>query len=90
MSAAPCSPVICSGGGDGLAAFEFETGTWHTVTSLEPGSIIFEVKEGPYVPVPASDLAAWSAPEGTAQAAHFVAEQHAEAVRLRQAAKRPD
>ena len=78
------------GGDDGLAAFEFEAGTWHTVTSLEPGSIIFEVKEGPYVPVPASDVAAWSPPEGTAQAAHFVAEQHAEAVRLRQAAKRPD
>lgn len=77
------------GGADGLAAFEFEAGTWHTVTSLEPGSIIFEVKEGPYVPVPTCDLAAWSAPEGTAQAAHFVAEQHAEAVRLTQAAKRP-
>jgi cupin fold WbuC family metalloprotein len=77
------------GGADGLAAFEFEAGTWHTVTSLEPGSIIFEVKEGPYVPVPAEDLAAWAAPEGTAQAAHFVAEQHAEALRLTGSTNRP-
>lgn len=78
------------GGADGLAAFEFEPGTWHTVTSLEPGSVIFEVKEGPYVPVPASDLAAWSPPEGTPQAAHFVAEQHAAAQRLPKAAGYPD
>ena len=23
---------------------------WHTVEALEPGSVIFECKEGPYVP----------------------------------------
>ena len=76
------------GGADGLAAFEFEAGTWHTVTALEPGSIIFEVKEGPYVPVPASDLAAWSPSEGTAQAAQFVTAQRAAAGALSGAAPR--
>ena len=76
------------GGAEGLAAFEFEAATWHTVTALEPGSVIFEVKEGPYVPVPASDLAAWSPPEGTAQAAQFVAEQRTAAGALSGASSR--
>lgn len=78
------------GGSGGLAAFEFEAGTWHTVTALEPNSVVFEVKEGPYVPVPASDLAVWSAPEGTAQAAQFVAEQRAAAAALSGASSRTD
>lgn len=67
------------GGADGLAAFEFEAGTWHTVTSLEPGSIIFEVKHGPYMPVQPADSAAWSPAEGTDEAKAFVTAMRAAA-----------
>ncbi len=70
------------GGADGLSALEFEAGTWHTVTALESGSVIFEVKEGPYVPVPDSDMAGWSPSEGTPDAARFVKAMRAEAVQL--------
>ena len=70
------------GGVDGLSALEFEAGTWHTVTSLESGSVIFEVKEGPYVPVPDSDMAAWSPPDGTPEAARFVKTMRAQALEL--------
>ena len=70
------------GGTDGLSALEFDAGTWHTVTSLESGSVIFEVKEGPYVPVPESDMAGWSPPEGTPEAARFVKAMRAEALQL--------
>jgi cupin fold WbuC family metalloprotein len=60
------------GGRDGLRALEFDAGTWHTVTSLEPGSVIFEVKEGPYVPVQSSDAAGWAPLDGTPEAVAFV------------------
>jgi len=67
------------GGVDGLSAVEFPAGTWHTVTSLGEGSVIFEVKEGPYLPVQPADLADWSPAEGTPEAADFVRQMHAEA-----------
>ncbi len=29
---------------------------WHSIEVLEPGSVIFEVKEGPYAPLTANDM----------------------------------
>ena len=54
------------GGQDGLAAYELPANTWHSVLALESGSIIFEVKEGPYIQPQASDVAEWSPAEGDA------------------------
>ncbi len=31
-------------------------GTWHTIDVLESGSVIFEVKEGPYQPISENDI----------------------------------
>lgn len=31
-------------------------GTWHTLEVLESGSVIFEVKEGPYQPISENDI----------------------------------
>ncbi len=31
-------------------------GQWHTLEVLESGSVIFEVKEGPYAPLPPEDM----------------------------------
>jgi cupin fold WbuC family metalloprotein len=31
-------------------------GQWHSLEVLEPGSVIFEVKEGPYTPLAANDM----------------------------------
>lgn len=50
----------------GLALCEQAAGIWHSVVALEPGSVIFEVKHGPYAPLPAGDVAAWSPAEGEA------------------------
>lgn len=52
-------------GRDGLVAYELPANTWHSVVSLHPGSIIFEVKEGPYIQPSTADVAAWSPAEGT-------------------------
>lgn len=43
------------------SVIELPAGAWHAVLSLDSGGVIFEVKQGGYVPVPAGDTAAWSA-----------------------------
>jgi cupin fold WbuC family metalloprotein len=59
------------GGADGLRAFELPQNTWHSVSSLVSGSIIFEVKEGPYIQPTDADVASWSPPENHTLAADF-------------------
>ncbi len=46
---------------------------WHTLASLEPGSVFFEIKQGPYVPMKEKDLATWAPAEGSTEAAKFEA-----------------
>lgn len=36
--------------------YHIPKGTWHKVVSLEHGTICFETREGPYVPVAEEDL----------------------------------
>ena len=47
---------------------DIPTGEFHTVVSLEPGTIFFEAKAGPYVALKPEELAPW-APEAGAPAA---------------------
>jgi len=47
---------------------EVPAGVWHTLVALEPGTVWFEVKEGPYVQPVAADWAPW-APEPASPAA---------------------
>lgn len=35
---------------DGLYGMDIPKGVWHKIESLEPGSVVFECKEGPFVP----------------------------------------
>lgn len=35
---------------DGIYGVDIPKGVWHNLESLEPDSVIFECKEGPYVP----------------------------------------
>lgn len=39
-----------------ICALNIPAGTWHTLRSLEPGTIILEVKDGPYEPIGAEDV----------------------------------
>lgn len=41
---------------------------WHTVLALKPGSVLLEVKAGPFDPSFPKEFAAWSPEEGTEQA----------------------
>ena len=35
---------------DGLCGVDIPKGVWHKLESLESGSVVFECKEGPFVP----------------------------------------
>lgn len=55
-----------------VRAIEVPAGFWHTVVSMEKGSIFLEVKAGPYVPVDASDLAPWAPDPESQEAAVYL------------------
>ena len=46
--------------------------TWHTVVALEPGSVLLEVKAGPFDPNQPKDLAPWAPEEGSAIAPSYL------------------
>lgn len=46
--------------GEDCAVLEYPANTWHAVLSLDTGGVIFEVKQGPYMPITAVDTAQWS------------------------------
>jgi cupin fold WbuC family metalloprotein len=40
---------------NGVYGVDIPAGQWHTIEVLESGTVIFEVKEGPYKPISAED-----------------------------------
>ncbi len=47
-------------------------GTFHTVLALEPGSVFFEAKAGPYVALTDAERASWAPAEGTPEGASYL------------------
>lgn len=41
---------------EGKFAVDIPAGQWHTIEVLEPGTIIFEIKQGPYAPLDSKDI----------------------------------
>ena len=48
-------------------------GRFHTAVSLEPGTIFFEAKAGPYLPLGDAEKPHWAPEEGTPEAAGYLA-----------------
>lgn len=46
--------------GEDCQVLENSAGVWHAVLSLDQGGVIFEVKQGPYMPVGEADQAPWA------------------------------
>ena len=44
-------------------AVEIPGKTWHTIISLERGTVVYEVKDGPYEPTDDKNFAAWAPSE---------------------------
>jgi len=54
-------------------AIDLPPAMWHSLVSLEAGSIFFETKPGPYVPLSDKDFAPWSPAEGSTEAESYLA-----------------
>jgi cupin fold WbuC family metalloprotein len=54
--------------GGALPGVEVPAGTWHTLVSLEAGTVLLEVKPGPFAPLADKDFAPWAPAEGEAGA----------------------
>ena len=57
-------------------------GVWHTVVALEPGSVFFETKKGPYLSIGESDFAPWAPLEGSGEKVRAYLAKLADAVTL--------
>ena len=49
-------------------------GMYHTLMALEPGSVFFEAKAGPYTPLTSREKAPWAPAEGEPRASSYLAE----------------
>jgi hypothetical protein len=49
-------------------------GIYHSFIALEPDTVIYEVKTGPYTATSDKTFAPWAPAEGTAEAARYMAE----------------
>lgn len=54
--------------GGPVLGIDIPHGTWHTLVALAAGSVFFEAKAGPYMPLAAAERAAWAPAEGTDEA----------------------
>jgi cupin fold WbuC family metalloprotein len=53
---------------------DIDGGIWHSFLALEPDTVLFEVKPGPYDPKADKDFAHWAPEEGSAEAAAYLDE----------------
>lgn len=50
---------------------EIPVGVWHTVAALRSGTVLFELKPGPYQPLTDKDFAPWAPAEGQGACSRF-------------------
>ena len=48
----------------GNYAIEIPPGIWHNVISLETGTVVYEIKDGPYQQISDKNFASWAPKEG--------------------------
>jgi cupin fold WbuC family metalloprotein len=56
----------------GIYGVELPAREWHTVLSLAPGTVLYEVKPGPYVPIDDKNFAPWAPKEGSPDVAAYL------------------
>ena len=56
------------------ASVSIPHGIYHTLVALEPGSVFFEAKAGPYAPLTSQEKAPWAPVEGEPRASSYLAE----------------
>ncbi len=63
--------TLLEAGGETIA-MDIPHGVFHTAVSLEPGTIFFEAKAGPYVPITEEEKAHWSPVDGSPEVAGYM------------------
>lgn len=51
---------------------EIPPAQWHTIIALEPGTVVYEIKDGPYSPADDKNFASWAPKEGEAGCAGYL------------------
>ena len=64
--------VIAAGGNN--FGSEIAPRTWHSIVSLESGTVVYEVKDGPYSPLTDKNFAKWAPKEGDENCSHYLNE----------------
>ncbi|MFZ4571070.1 MAG: WbuC family cupin fold metalloprotein, partial [Bacteroidales bacterium] len=57
---------------NGVFGAEIPEKTFHTIVSLETGTVAYEVKDGPYSPISDKNFAAWAPFEGSPDALPYL------------------
>lgn len=65
----------------GVLGVDLAPGVYHSFVALEPDTVIYEVKTGPYTQATDKSFAPWAPEEGTPQAAAYLASLREEAGR---------
>ena len=58
--------------GGAVTAVEFPQNSWHAPASLESGTVVFEIKQGPYKAIEEKNLASWAPNEGEPSTVAFL------------------
>lgn len=53
---------------------EVHPGVWHTLISLKPGTVIYEVKQGPFSPISPNNIAPWAPDDSSIEAKKWMSE----------------
>jgi cupin fold WbuC family metalloprotein len=56
----------------GAYGVEFAPREWHAILSPESGTVLYEVKPGPYAPIDDKNFAPWAPPEGSPAATAYL------------------
>ncbi|HEY4786649.1 MAG TPA: WbuC family cupin fold metalloprotein [Bacteroidales bacterium] len=64
------STVLCAD--NGILGAEIAPRTWHSIVSLESGTVVYEVKEGPYSPINDKNFAPWAPKEGSSGCREYI------------------
>ena len=59
--------------GGAVFGVDLEPGVYHTFFALEPDTVVFEVKSGPYSPSNDKTFPEWAPPEGSSSASKYLA-----------------
>lgn len=64
--------------GGEIFGVDLEPGVYHTFFALEPDTVVYEVKDGPYSPTADKSFPSWAPAEGTPEAGRYLAKLAAE------------